>query len=102
MDLRAGSRWRSAVCDTELIVVRAPAGDVVLECGGHPVIPIEAQRPADLQVEPDFAGGTPVGKRYADPELGIEVLATKAGVGTIAVNGVALSLKDAKPLPASD
>ncbi len=25
MDLKPGSRWQSAVCDTEVVVVRAPA-----------------------------------------------------------------------------
>ena len=43
-----------------------------------------------------------VGKRFADPESGIELLVTKAGEGSLAVNGVAIPLKEAKPLPSSD
>jgi len=42
-----------------------------------------------------------MGKRYVD-EAGAEVLVTKAGAGTLAVGQTALSLKEAKPLPASD
>jgi hypothetical protein len=43
-----------------------------------------------------------LGKRYAAPELGIEVLCTKAGCGPVRLGGVLLTPKDAKPLPASD
>ncbi len=42
-----------------------------------------------------------MGKRYVD-EAGAEVLVTKAGAGTLSVGATALSLKEAKPLPASD
>jgi hypothetical protein len=42
-----------------------------------------------------------MGKRYVD-ETGAEVLVTKAGAGTLSVGETALSLKEAKPLPASD
>jgi hypothetical protein len=37
-----------------------------------------------------------------DEESGIEVLGAKAGKGSLAYDGRALMLKDAKPLPASD
>ena len=43
-----------------------------------------------------------VGKRYANEEIGLEVLCTKAGTGTLTVNGEVLLPKEAKPLPASD
>jgi hypothetical protein len=46
--------------------------------------------------------GSQLGKRYADDEFGVELLCTKAGQGTLAVNGRPLPLKAAKPLPASD
>src|SRR3989344_4411316 len=48
MDLKPGSRWKSAVCDAELVVVRAPKSPVSLECGGHPVIPHAEARSGDL------------------------------------------------------
>jgi hypothetical protein len=47
-------------------------------------------------------GGSLLGKRYSDDELGLELLCTKGGEGTLAVNGTPLPLRDAKPLPASD
>ena len=41
------------------------------------------------------------GQRYVD-ETGAEVLVTKAGAGSLSVGTTALTLKEAKPLPASD
>ena len=37
MELKPGQRLASAVCDTEVVVVKAPAADVDLRCGGHPM-----------------------------------------------------------------
>jgi hypothetical protein len=52
--------------------------------------------------DPAQQDGTQIGKRYVDDARGIELLCTKAGAGTLAVEGVALPVKGAKPLPASD
>ena len=43
-----------------------------------------------------------MGKRYSNDELGLEVLCTKAGEGSISVGETLLDVKGAKPLPASD
>jgi hypothetical protein len=43
-----------------------------------------------------------IGKRFADSESGLELLVTKAGEGSLAVDGITIPLKVAKPLPASD
>jgi len=102
MELKSGSRWRSAVSDTEVIVVRAPSGALTLECGGHPMVPQGEERPAGLTVKPDFAEPSAVGKRFADEESGLEVLVTKAGDGSLSIDGVVLPMKGAKPLPSSD
>src|SRR5258706_14906754 len=102
MELKAGSRWRSAVCDTEVVVVRAPTGPPSLECGGRPMIPHDVERQANAEVNPSYADGTQMGKRFADPDSGIEVLATKGGAGSLSLDGTPLPLKDAKPLPSSD
>ena len=37
MDLKPGSRWKSAVCAAEVIVVRATKAPAELACGGHPM-----------------------------------------------------------------
>jgi hypothetical protein len=102
MELKAGSRWRSAVCDTEVVIVRAPSGAPTLECGGAPMVPHDAERPAGGTVDAAHSGGTQMGKRFADPDSGIEVLATKGGEGSLSLDGAPLALKDAKPLPSSD
>ena len=102
MQLKPGARFRSAVDDTEVIVVRAPAEDVDLRCGGHPVIDHTAQCPGGAAPEAAHAGGTQVGKRYVDGTAMLEVLCTKAGDGGLSVGDDPLVLKDAKPLPSSD
>jgi hypothetical protein len=101
-EAKAGSRWRSAVCDTEVVVVRAATTDVELGCGGQPLVPLDAERPAGLTIDAGLAEGSPVGKRYADAGSGVEVLVTKAGAGSLTVDGRPIPRKDAKPLPSSD
>jgi hypothetical protein len=102
MDLKPGTRWASQVCDTEVIVVRAATQPVTLECGGHPMAPVGTDREAGLEIDPSFAAGSLIGKRFADADSGLELLVTKAGAGTLTLDGVAIALKEAKPLPSSD
>lgn len=102
MELKAGLRLKGAADETEVIVVRAPKEAVELGSGGHPMIPLADERPAGLSLDPDLAGGTQLGKRFADEDKGLEVLVTKPGKGTLTVDGAPLRLKEAKPLPASD
>ncbi|WP_420433557.1 hypothetical protein [Candidatus Poriferisocius sp.] len=101
MDLKPGSRLKSLVCDTELIVVKAPDGDVDITCGGAPMAdPAEAERNGDVSA--DATDGTALGKRYVNEDESLEVLCTKPGDGSLALGGTPLGLKEAKPLPASD
>ncbi len=53
-------------------------------------------------INPDFAGGTQMGKRYVDEGGNVELLCVKAGEGSLAIDGKVLQIKDAKPLPSSD
>ena len=101
MELKPGARLRSAVDTTEVVVVRAPSGDVDLRCGGHAMVALGTTPPEGLTAE---AGGegTQLGKRYADEEVGIELLCTKPGPGSMSIGESPLGLKDAKPLPSSD
>jgi hypothetical protein len=46
--------------------------------------------------------GTQIGKRYVDEADTIQLLCTKAGSGTLALDGTPLLIQAAKPLPASD
>lgn len=101
--LKAGSRLRSQVDTTEVIVVRAPSDAVDLLIGGHPAIDLAAEPEVGLvadagaAVEPAL-----VGKRYTRDEGDLELLVTKAGGAGLAIGGTALYLKESKPLPASD
>jgi hypothetical protein len=102
MDLKPGSRWKSAVCDAELVVVRPPKAVVQLECGGSPVVPHGSTRPEGLTLSPTHAAGCQAGKRFADEASGIEILCTKAGAGSLSIDGREMGAKEPKKLPASD
>jgi hypothetical protein len=102
MTIKPGTKLHSAVSDVQVVVVRAPSVDVVLGCGGVPLLADGDDAPAGAAIDPALAEPTVIGKRYADEELGIELLCSKAGDGTLTCNGVPLALKGAKPLPASD
>ncbi|MFD9430088.1 hypothetical protein [Streptomyces sp. NPDC060002] len=99
---RVGQMLASTVDPTAVIVVRCPDEELEITCGGAAMV--EGAGPGSLTGEPDpeLMGGSLLGKRYADEDLGVELLCTKPGPGTLALNGVPLPVKSAKPLPASD
>jgi len=99
--IKNGTRLQSQVCDTQVIVVRSSDSLDDLRAGGVAMVPLDAEKSADAALDPAFSEGNAMGKRYVD-ESGAEVLVTKAGAGTLSVGTTALSLKEAKPLPASD
>jgi hypothetical protein len=99
--IKNGTRLQSQVCDTQVIVVRSADSLDDLRAGGVPMVPLDAEKSADATMDAAFSDGNAMGKRYVD-ETGAEVLVTKAGAGTLSVGTTALSLKEAKPLPASD
>jgi hypothetical protein len=101
MQLKAGTKLASTVCETQVVVVRAPADEVELGCGGAPLVPAD-EGGANGTPDPALAEGTLIGKRYADEATGLEVLCTKAGAGSLSIGAEALLQKDAKPLPSSD
>lgn len=99
--IKTGTRLQSQVCETQVIVVRSSDSLDDLRAGGVLMIPLDAEKSAEAQLDPDFAAGTVMGKRYVD-DAGAEVLVTKAGGGTLSVGATPLEQKTAKPLPASD
>jgi hypothetical protein len=101
-NLKVGSRLRSSVCSTEVMVIAAPDADVDLRCGGAPMIDFESAPASGLQLDPEAKGGTQIGKRYANEAGTLELLCTKPGEGSLAADGAPLGLKGAKPLPSSD
>jgi len=99
--IKNGVRLQSQVCETQVIIVRAADSLEDLRCGGVPMLPLGTEKAADVTMDPELADGNVMGKRYVD-ETAAEVLVTKAGAGTLTVGHTALTLKEAKPLPASD
>jgi hypothetical protein len=102
MQLKPGSRWKSAVCDTEIVIVKAPSAPAALQCGGQALNPHGQTRDPAASPSSDHASGSLVGKRYVDAETGLEALCSKSGAGSLSIDGRALTLKDAKKLPSSD
>jgi hypothetical protein len=100
--LRIGQRLRSAVCDTQVIVIRAAPGEHDVRCGGAAMV--DGSAPVDQRgaVDPAHAAGSMTGKRYVDSAEAFEFLCTKGGEGSLELNGAPLQPKQAKALPASD
>jgi hypothetical protein len=101
MELKAGSRLKSAVCDSQVMVIATPEGDVDLTCGGASLIEVTADAPGG-EIAADHKNGTQIGKRYVKEAGDLELLCTKPGEGSLALGGAALALKEAKALPSSD
>jgi hypothetical protein len=101
MQLKPGTRLQSVTCDTQVVAVRVPAGDLDLRCGGLPMVPVgeAAEKVAPLA---GFDAGTLMGKRYGSDELGVELLCSKPGAGSLSSGDTIVELKEAKPLPSSD
>lgn len=96
--MKPGTRLKSAVCDSEVVVIRCNADRI--DCGGQAMA--EAAEKSGDEADAAFASGTIMGKRYVTADGGTELLCVKAGKGSLSIAGTALALKEAKPLPASD
>ena len=104
MQFKSGLRLRSQVCTTEVIVIRSPAEDLDLRCGGEPLVELRAEVPEGKSPMTGLDTGTQLGKRYTidNANATLELLVTKPGDGTLSLGDVPLVLKEAKPLPSSD
>jgi hypothetical protein len=78
--LRPGEQLASTVCTT----------------GGRP--PASGNGP---NADGD-AAATLIGKRYTDAAETVELLCTSSGAGALSCDGAPMTVKAAKPLPASD
>lgn len=96
--MKPGTKIKSAVCDTEVMVIKG--SDIVVDCGGKPMCDTRPEVAADL--DEAFAEGTKVGKRYVNEDGSVELLCVKAGKGSLSIGGSPLQIKDSKPLPSSD
>ena len=102
MKLRPGQKLHSAVCDAQVVVVRAPSAEVEVGCGGAPLIDDGQEAEGGAVLDPALGDGPLLGKRYADDDLGLELLCVRPGKGALTVDGRPLLVKGAKPLPSSD
>jgi hypothetical protein len=100
--LKPGVRLKSAVCATEIMVIRAPGKEGLLCCGGTEMLAMTEAAPAEARLDRVLAQGSLIGKRYVDAEDSVELLCTKGGEGSLTLNGTALEIKQAKALPSSD
>ena len=76
--------------------------DVVLTCGGVPMIGVDEEAPADATANEEHMFDCLIGKRYVNAEETIELLCVKAGDGSFGVDGQMLMGKETKRLPSSD
>lgn len=97
--LAAGTRLKSVVCTTEIMVIAAPDDAIELTCGGAPMTSGEVNGGS---IHPDHAQGSKLGKRYVSEDGSLEILCVKPGDGSLAVAGASLKVKDAKKLPKTD
>jgi hypothetical protein len=101
MKLKPGMRIKSAVCDTEVVVIRAPKSGLPF-CGGAEMLaPTEARPTVGASLDP-HSKGTVLGKRYFDEESDLELLCAKGGLGSLTIEGRPLAIREAKKLPSSD
>lgn len=100
--LRPGLRLRSRTCTTEVIVIRPGTAQGAVQCGGMPMAGGDDPSPAVPAAAAPPSDGVLLGKRYTDETRTLELLCTKAGIGPLTLDGAVLTIKAAKPLPASD
>lgn len=100
VELKPGAKFQSAVCTTQVIIVKG-SGEVDLRCGGSPMV-TTGDSPIDGTPAAPNSDGTLLGKRYSNDDGTIEVLCTKAGDGSLSVGDSPLAIAQAKSLPASD
>jgi hypothetical protein len=96
--LRPGDQLASTTSTTRVVVVRITSSAPEITCGGHPMVPAEGARPQSADAE----AVTLIGKRYVDATDAVELLCTFSGRGELCCDGVPMTQKAAKALPASD
>ena len=99
--MKPGMRFESQVCETQVIVTKPAESLCDLRAGGVPMVPMDSPHDPAAVLDPAWSAGTAMGKRYVEPG-GAEVLVTRSGAGSLSVGQTAMTLKEAKPLPASD
>jgi hypothetical protein len=98
--LRPGDQLASTVCTTRVVVIRAPQERrPLIACAGRPMVPGPVAPPSSAA---DADAATLIGKRYVDATETVELLCTASGASVLSCDGAPMTVKAAKPLPASD
>jgi hypothetical protein len=105
--MKPGLRLKSAVCSTEIMIIRSPPCDACVApanicCGGVEMLALTEQSAPGARLDPTQPHGSLIGKRYVDAQDRVEVLCTQSGAGSLTLDGVLMVLKQAKALPSSD
>jgi hypothetical protein len=101
--LKPGARLKSAVCETQMMVIKAPPAERELHCGGAAMLPATDPSPRNpAGLDPGLAAGTLLGKRYVNANETVELLCTQGGKGSLVLDREPLRIKQAKQLPSSD
>jgi hypothetical protein len=100
MKLRVGQTLKSVVDPTSVVVIRSPGGGATVTCGGREMT--EEPGEPEQAAGGDDGPGLMLGKRYTVEGMEIELLCAHGGRHAVAVDGVVVEQKSAKPLPASD
>ena len=98
--LTPGTRLKSTVCTTEIMVITAPAEGIDIMCGGEPMNSDGQGNGGSAHQE--HAAGSILGKRYTNEEGGLEILCVKGGEGSLWAGGSAMKVKVATKLPKTD
>ena len=101
MQLKTGQRLGSTVCNAEVMVIKAPAEDVNLSCGGSALVETGAAGEKGA-IDAEHSNGVQIGKRYVDSDATVELLCIKPGDGSLTLGGTPMLLKDSKKLPKTD
>ncbi|GAA3947263.1 hypothetical protein [Microbacterium soli] len=99
MAIKVGSQLRSTATSAQVVVVRGSDADGVLKAAGAE---LTVDAVSNSAASASAGEVLPVGKRYVDQPSGIELLVISAGPGPLTFDGRELTLKESKPLPASD
>ena len=100
--MKPGLRLKSAVCSTEIMIIRSPPMSADICCGGVEMLALTEQPPPGARLDPAQAHGSLIGKRYVDGQDRVEILCTQGGAGSLMLDGALMTVKQAKALPSSD
>jgi hypothetical protein len=85
-----------------VIVIKASSDDIDIRCGGVAMLRAADASERTEDLKPGFSQPSLLGKRYSWRPLGLEVLVTQAGDGTLAVGEQVMDMESPRELPSSD